>query len=196
MPVQAGRLSRRGRARPRPPSGRPRSRGRRHPHLPSGRSLAGRPLRLRSGPRASARSRSAPFLMITHLHPHPTGPGQARDHGDRVRRALVRDTAQRCYRRARIAVKTREFERATTLLGAAAAIVEQQATAWPPDETPHLERSRAAVADALDRQPLERGGPRARRCHRRRRSRTPSASTRLVPGPNWLLSCGFLKDRT
>jgi hypothetical protein len=74
----------------------------------------------------------------------------------RVRRALVRDTAQRCYGRARIAVKTRELERATTLRGAAAAIVEQQGTAWPPDETPHFERSRAAVADALNRQPLER----------------------------------------
>jgi hypothetical protein len=35
-------------------------------------------------------------------------------------------------------------------------MAEQQENAWPPDETPHFERSRAAVADALDRQPLER----------------------------------------
>ncbi len=57
---------------------------------------------------------------------------------------------------AAIAVETGEFERAATLLGAAAALQKQQGNAWPPDEAPHFERSRAAVADALDRDRLER----------------------------------------
>jgi tetratricopeptide (TPR) repeat protein len=57
---------------------------------------------------------------------------------------------------AAIAVETGEFERAATLLGAAAAMVAQQGNAWPPDEAPHFERSRAAVAEALDRDQLER----------------------------------------
>ena len=57
---------------------------------------------------------------------------------------------------AAVAVETGEFERAATLLGAAAALQEQQGIAWPPDEAPHFERSRAAVADALDRDQLER----------------------------------------
>jgi tetratricopeptide (TPR) repeat protein len=57
---------------------------------------------------------------------------------------------------AAIAVETGEFEQAATLLGAAAAMVTQQGNAWPPDEAPHFERSRAAVAAALDREQLER----------------------------------------
>jgi tetratricopeptide (TPR) repeat protein len=57
---------------------------------------------------------------------------------------------------AAVAVDTGEFERAATLLGAAAALQERQGNAWPPDEAPHFERSRAAVADALDRDQLER----------------------------------------
>ena len=57
---------------------------------------------------------------------------------------------------AAIAVETGEFERAATLLGAAAALQEQQGNAWPPDEAPHFERSRAAVAEALDHDQLER----------------------------------------
>jgi tetratricopeptide (TPR) repeat protein len=57
---------------------------------------------------------------------------------------------------AAIAVETGAFGRAATLLGAAAALVKQQGNAWPPDEAPHFERSRAAVAEALDRERLER----------------------------------------
>jgi tetratricopeptide (TPR) repeat protein len=52
---------------------------------------------------------------------------------------------------AAVAVETGEFERAATLLGAAATLQERQGNAWPPDEAPHFERSRAAVAAALDR---------------------------------------------
>jgi non-specific serine/threonine protein kinase len=55
---------------------------------------------------------------------------------------------------AAIAVQTGEFERATTLLGAAA-MVERQGNAWPPDEAPHLEHRRAAVTAALHRQRLQ-----------------------------------------
>jgi tetratricopeptide (TPR) repeat protein len=51
---------------------------------------------------------------------------------------------------AAVAVETGEFERAATLLGAAATLQERQGNAWPPDEAPHFERSRAAVAAALD----------------------------------------------
>jgi tetratricopeptide (TPR) repeat protein len=57
---------------------------------------------------------------------------------------------------AAVAVETGEFERAATLLGAAEALQERQGNAWPPDEAPHFERSRAAVADALDRDRLDR----------------------------------------
>jgi non-specific serine/threonine protein kinase len=56
---------------------------------------------------------------------------------------------------AAIAVETGAFGRAATLLGAAGALVKQQGNAWPPDEAPHFERSRAAVAEALDRERLE-----------------------------------------
>ena len=57
---------------------------------------------------------------------------------------------------AAVAVETGEFERAATLLGAAEALQERQRNAWPPDEAPHFERRRAAVADALDRDRLDR----------------------------------------
>ena len=57
---------------------------------------------------------------------------------------------------AAVAVEIGEFERAATLLGAAAALQERQGNAWPPDEAPHFERSRAAVAEALDRGQFER----------------------------------------
>jgi hypothetical protein len=53
-------------------------------------------------------------------------------------------------------VETGEFERAATLLGAAAAMVERQGNAWPPDEAPHFQRSRAAAADALGRDRFQR----------------------------------------
>ena len=48
-----------------------------------------------------------------------------------------------------IAVEVGAFDRAATLLGAAAAMVEGQGNAWPPDEAPHFRRSRAAAARAL-----------------------------------------------
>jgi hypothetical protein len=51
---------------------------------------------------------------------------------------------------AAVAVETGAFERAAILLGAAAAMVERQGNAWPPDEAPHFQRSRAAAAGALD----------------------------------------------
>jgi tetratricopeptide (TPR) repeat protein len=57
---------------------------------------------------------------------------------------------------AAIAVESGAFERAATLLGAAAAMVERQGNAWPPDEAPHFQRSRAAVAAALDPEQRER----------------------------------------
>jgi tetratricopeptide (TPR) repeat protein len=57
---------------------------------------------------------------------------------------------------AAVAVETGEFERAATLLGAAAALQYQQGNAWPPDEAPHFQRSRAAAAEALDRDQFER----------------------------------------
>jgi hypothetical protein len=64
---------------------------------------------------------------------------------------------------AAIAVETGEFERAATLLGAAAALQEQQGNAWPPDEAPHFERSRAAVTQALDHDQLGRAWSAGRR---------------------------------
>jgi ATP/maltotriose-dependent transcriptional regulator MalT len=45
---------------------------------------------------------------------------------------------------AAIAVETGAIGRAASLLGAAA-MVERQDNAWPPDEAPHLEHSRAAI---------------------------------------------------
>ena len=64
---------------------------------------------------------------------------------------------------AAVAVETGEFERAATLLGAAAALQERQGNAWPPDELPHFERSRTAVAEALDRDQFERAWSAGRR---------------------------------
>jgi tetratricopeptide (TPR) repeat protein len=57
---------------------------------------------------------------------------------------------------AAIAVETGAFERAATLLAAAATLQERQENAWPPDEAPHFERSRAAVTEGLDHEQLER----------------------------------------
>jgi tetratricopeptide (TPR) repeat protein len=57
---------------------------------------------------------------------------------------------------AAVAVETGELERAATLLGAAAALQDRQENAWPPDEAPHFQRSRKAVAAALDHDRLER----------------------------------------
>jgi hypothetical protein len=57
---------------------------------------------------------------------------------------------------AAIAVEAGAFERAATLLAAAATLQERQGNAWPPDEVPHLERSRAAVTEGLNREQLER----------------------------------------
>jgi non-specific serine/threonine protein kinase len=64
---------------------------------------------------------------------------------------------------AAIAVDTLAFERAATLLGSAASMVEQQGNAWPPDEAPHFERSRAAVTAALGSEQLERAWSAGRR---------------------------------
>ena len=50
---------------------------------------------------------------------------------------------------AALAVQVGAFERAATLLGAAAAMVEGQGNDWPPDEAPHFQRSRATAAHAL-----------------------------------------------
>lgn len=57
---------------------------------------------------------------------------------------------------AAVAVETGALERAATLLAAAAALQERQGNVWPPDEAPHFERSRTAVAAALDPQQQER----------------------------------------
>jgi hypothetical protein len=57
---------------------------------------------------------------------------------------------------AAVAVEVGAFGRATTLLGAAAAMVEGQGNAWPPDEAPHFRRSRAAAARALGPDRFER----------------------------------------
>ncbi len=51
---------------------------------------------------------------------------------------------------AAIAVASHDFERAATLLSAADRMVTEQGAAWPPDEGPHFEHSRAAAAQALD----------------------------------------------
>jgi tetratricopeptide (TPR) repeat protein len=50
---------------------------------------------------------------------------------------------------AAIAVAHGEHARAATLLGAAERLMAEQGTAWPPDEAPHFERSKAAVVHAL-----------------------------------------------
>jgi hypothetical protein len=50
---------------------------------------------------------------------------------------------------AAIAVASLDFERAATLLSAADRMVTEQGAAWPPDEGPHFEQSRAAAAEAL-----------------------------------------------
>ena len=57
---------------------------------------------------------------------------------------------------AAIAVDTREFARAATLLGAASAMMERQGTAWPPDEAPHFERSRVRALEAVGQSAFER----------------------------------------
>lgn len=50
---------------------------------------------------------------------------------------------------AAIAVASHDFKRAATLLSAADRMVTEQGAAWPPDEGPHFEQSRAAAAEAL-----------------------------------------------
>jgi tetratricopeptide (TPR) repeat protein len=57
---------------------------------------------------------------------------------------------------AAIAVATPDYERAATLLSAADRMVTEQGAAWPPDEGPHFEHSRAAAAQALDPAAFER----------------------------------------
>jgi len=50
---------------------------------------------------------------------------------------------------AAIDVAEEAYERAVLLLAAAARLMTEQGTAWPPDEAPHFERSRATAAQAL-----------------------------------------------
>jgi len=50
---------------------------------------------------------------------------------------------------AAIATDRREFERASTLVGAAEAIMQSQQMAWPPDELPHYERMLAVLPEAM-----------------------------------------------
>jgi tetratricopeptide (TPR) repeat protein len=57
---------------------------------------------------------------------------------------------------AAIAVATSDYERAATLLSAADRMVTEQGAAWPPDEGPHFEHSRAAAVQALDPTVFER----------------------------------------
>jgi non-specific serine/threonine protein kinase len=51
---------------------------------------------------------------------------------------------------AAIAAAKKDFVRATTLLGAAARLMERMGTAWPPDEKPHFEATRSAAEAALE----------------------------------------------
>lgn len=53
------------------------------------------------------------------------------------------------------AVEATQFKRATQLLGVASLMVEQQGAAWPPDEAPLFEQSRAAVEQALSAEDYE-----------------------------------------
>jgi tetratricopeptide (TPR) repeat protein len=64
---------------------------------------------------------------------------------------------------AAVAVEVGAPERAATLLGSAAAMVERQGNAWPPDEAPHFQRSRAAAARALGPDQFERAWSAGRR---------------------------------
>lgn len=57
---------------------------------------------------------------------------------------------------AAIAVADHDYQRAVTLLSAADRLVTEQGIAWPPDEGPHFERSRAEAAQALDPATFER----------------------------------------
>jgi serine/threonine-protein kinase PknK len=50
---------------------------------------------------------------------------------------------------AAIAAANRDFKRAAKLLGAAAALMDRMATAWPPDEKPHFDRTRSSAEAAL-----------------------------------------------
>lgn len=49
-----------------------------------------------------------------------------------------------------------EYERAVILLSVADRLMSDQGTAWPPDEAPHFERTKTAVADALGTEDYER----------------------------------------
>ena len=49
-----------------------------------------------------------------------------------------------------------EYERAATLLSAAERLMSEQGTAWPPDEAPHFEHSKAETAKALAATGFER----------------------------------------
>jgi tetratricopeptide (TPR) repeat protein len=83
--------------------------------------------------------------------------------------SLIRETLQICERIgdqftrpfaiagfAAIAMERGEFERSTTLVGAAEAIMEAQHMAWPPDERPHYERMLAELPEAMGSDEFDR----------------------------------------
>jgi len=55
-----------------------------------------------------------------------------------------------------IAAAKKDFVRAARLLGAATRVMELTGTAWPPDEKPHFEKTRAAAKAALPPDEFER----------------------------------------
>lgn len=80
------------------------------------------------------------------------------DHAESLALEALRITAQRqdewalpyvLNALAGVAVADGRYERGATLLGAAVGIMEQQGAAWPPDERPHFERSRASAEKGL-----------------------------------------------
>ena len=63
---------------------------------------------------------------------------------------------------ASIATERRQFDRAATLVGAAEAIMEAQAMAWPPDERPHYEHLLATLPEAMGAAAFEKARERGR----------------------------------
>ena len=57
---------------------------------------------------------------------------------------------------ASIAAERGAYERATTLVGAAEAVMEAQRMAWPPDERPHYERLLATLPESMGEPAFER----------------------------------------
>jgi tetratricopeptide (TPR) repeat protein len=57
---------------------------------------------------------------------------------------------------AAIALERRQFERAATLIGAAEAMLDAKAMAWPPDEAPHHDRLLADLPNAIGSEAFDR----------------------------------------